>query len=363
MTSSRHDQIDPVVVAALSDGASSPVSAAVVAPEARAVSSAGAGDQWQQLASARRTPDGEREMIAYLEDLATREPQRAMALALAEGNYRLNQNLRGAVLRGWASVSPDEAAAWALARPDGERQLSVEFVFAGAARLPELALKLATRLCANEPALAGDYGQYLIHGLTELGTYDAAARFAAENKNGGQDACLNLAYSEWAAHEPEQALAAFEKISNPQLRSFAFQGLIQGWVMANPATAAAYAERLAPGDERAQVINQALPQWACRDPLAASEWMLKHIEPGPELDAGAATVAAMPNLVNQRPEMAVNWAENIAEPALRANTLRVIGQQWAHRDPAAPRRFIENNPGLAPADRKALQEGMETPAE
>jgi len=332
-------------------------------PELRASAPAGFSEErWQQLSSVRRTPVTEKEMAAYLEELAKSDSQRAMALAIAEKNDRLRQALQGAVLHGWASVSPDDAAAWALAQPDGEKQAAMEVVLAGAARLPELALKLGLRLCQNEPALASDYGQFLVHGLTELGEYEAAARFAAENKIGNQGGLLNMAFTEWASREPERALAASNSISNPEARSAAFQGVIMGWIMANPAATAAFGATMAPGEDRTQVISQSLPQWASRDPLAASEWMLKTIQPGPDLDAGAAAVAAMPNLVSQRPEIAVSWAENIAEPLLRANTLRVIAQQWVERDAAGLRRFIETNPNLAPADRSALQEGLNQPS-
>jgi hypothetical protein len=341
--------------------ASAPRPDVATASGLRSSAPAGTDDCWQHWSAGRRTPASEREMAAYLEDLATRDPQRAMALALGERNYRLSQDLRAAVLRGWAAVSPNEAAAWAQARPNDERQLAMAMVFAGAARHPEEAVKLAARLSTNEPELAGDYGQFLITGLTEAGAYEAAVRFATDDKTGHSDVWLNSAFSQWASHQPDYALAAFGKISDPQARTSAFQGMILGWAMANPAEVTAYAERLAPGEDRALAMSQALPQWASHDSPAASEWMLAHFGPSADLDAGVAAVATMPNLLDQRPEIAVGWAENIAEPVLRANTLRMIAQRWMQQDSAAIQRFIASTPGLLAIDRMSLMDGINPP--
>jgi hypothetical protein len=330
------------------------------APEHRSSDPATASfdERWGRWSAGHRTPASEREMAASLEELAARDPDRAMSLALNEGNVRLRQDLRSAVLRGWAAVSPDDAAVWARTLPDGDRPLAMEAIFTGAARHPEEAVKLGTRLCAQEPALAGDYGQCLITGLTEAGAYETAAQFAIANNSETRGACLNAAFFQWATHQPDQALAAFGKIDDPAARMPAFQGMILGWATANPAAVAAYAERLPPSEDRAQAMSQALPQWVSRDPIAASEWMINHYDPSPDSDAGVAAVAMMPNLLNRRPEIAVAWAESIAEPVLRANTLRSVAQQWAQQDSEACRRFIDSTPNLLANDRTALMDGL-----
>ncbi len=315
---------------------------------------------WARWSNAPRTPATERQMAASLEELAVRDPQRAMSLALSEGNIRLRQSLRHAVLRGWASAAPDAAAAWALALPDGERQISLEAVFSGAARHPEDALRLGQRLCAQDPESAGDYGQFLITALTEAGAYESAARFAATDASAHHSAWLNAAFFQWATHQPQQALSAFGAISDPAARNSAFQGMVLGWAMANPATLATYAMQMAPGEDRAQALGQALPQWVGRDTVLASEW-INQLEPSPDLDAGVAAVATLPNLVSKCPEIAVGWAESIAEPVLRANTLRAVAQQWARQDAEALRQFLSATTNLRAADRTALLDGLNPP--
>lgn len=319
-------------------------------------------DRWERWSAEVRTPDSERDMTQFLEELATRDPQQAMRLALGEANFRLRQDLRNAVLRGWAAVFLEEASSWALALPDGDRQVAMEAVFAGAARHPEEAARLGRRFCTQDPERAADYGQFLITGLTAAGAYETAARFAAAETSTARTAWLNATFFQWAAHQPENARAAFENIADPATRPAAFQGMVSGWAMADPAALAFYALELSPGQDRAQALSQALPQWVARDPLVASEW-INQLDANPDLDTGVASVATLASLVNRRPEIAVGWAESITEPVLRANTLWMIAQQWAHTDPDGIRRFLAAAPDLAFNDRRALLDALNPPPE
>ena len=127
--------------------------------------------------------------------------------------------------------------------------------------------------------------------------------------------------------------------------------------MADPGSLAAYAIHLPPGEERAQALSQALPQWVTRDTVVASEWV-NQLDSNPDLDTGVAAVATLTNLVERRPEIAVGWAESISEPVLRANTLWLIAQQWARNDPAGIQRFLATTPELSAHDRTALLNGL-----
>ena len=120
--------------------------------------------------------------------------------------------------------------------------------------------------------------------------------------------------------------------------------------------------QLSPGEDRAQALSQALPQWVARDPLVASEW-INQLDANPDLATDVASVATLANLVNHRPEIAVGWAESISEPVLRANTLWMIAQQWAHTDPDGIRRFLAAVPDLAVNDRRALLDALNPPPE
>jgi hypothetical protein len=325
-------------------------------------SSATAGEarverSWIQVSSIARTPATEQQMAEALQELAARDPEHAMAIALAETNLRLRQVLRHAVLRGWASVAPAAAASWSLALPDGDRQLCLEAVFAGAAERPEAALQLAQQLRGQHPELAADCGQFLVSALCKVGAYEKAVAFAGADFSAEQAAWLNTAFFEWASHQPDAARSALDRVRQGAARDAAFEGLVLGWAMANPGSLATYAMKLPPGDDRARALTQALPQWVGRDTVLASDW-INRMEPTPDLDPGVAAVATLPALISKRPEIAIGWAETIAEPVLRANTLRSVAQEWARRDADGLRRFLATTPNLEPADQRVLAEGL-----
>lgn len=270
--------------------------------------------------------DSVQEMESALTELAREEPHRAMALALADEDPILRATFRDAVLRGWAAAFQDAAAAWAMALPPGDHHSALEAVFAGAARQPEQAAELGARLAAQDPTLAGDFGQLLITALADAGAFEAAARFASREDLENRPAWTNVAFFKWAARQPEQAVRAFETIADSAERRAALPGLLAGWSEVNPAASADYALQLPAGANRAETLAQVLPQWVSRDPLAASNWLVAHYLPGFEWDAAAAAAAVLPHLVGPRPEIALVWAESIADPDLREEALRTIAR-------------------------------------
>ena len=315
-------------------------------------------EQWERWQGRPRTPATELEAERALQELARHDPVRALALALQESSDRLRERLSHAVLKGWAAAAPDKATEWALALPLADRRSAIAAVFGGAVERPEDAARLGKMVCRQMPADAGDYGQLLISALTEVGAYETASRFAEESESEHGPAWLNAAYYQWAMHQPEAALKAFGAITDPAIRGHAFPGLTAGWAEANPAAVANYAVSLPAGSDRAEALGQMLSQWATRDPLTASEWMLKNLTPSPDLDGGVAAVASLPSLVSQRPEIAVGWAESIADPVLRATTLTAVAQLWSERDPEGARRYIQSASSLSPEERDALTRGL-----
>ena len=315
-------------------------------------------EQWRNWQNELRTPVSERDVTQALRELARYDPARAMNLALGESNPQLMERLRAAVLNGWAANDPTGAANWAVALPVADRRAALVAVFSGAVEKPEAAALLGENLCRQWPGEAGDYGQLMISALAESGAYANAARFALSGGDENRPAWLNAAYYQWAMRQPEQALKAFGAITDPAVRSTTFLGLTAGWAEANPAAVASYALHLPAGSDRAEALSQMLSQWATRDPLTASEWMLKNLNPSADLDGGVAAVASLPSLISQRPEIAIGWAESIADPKVRSQTLTTVAQLWSQRDGAAARRYIETNTSLAAAERTALLKGL-----
>lgn len=282
--------------------------------------------------------------------------RRAAELVRASGDVGV---LR-VVLREWAAENPAAAAEWADRLPDDQRSLALEAVFKGTAQRPEEAVRAARELSEKRPQRSGDYGYWLIAGLTEGGAFAEAARFAIDDNSSHRAAWLRPIFSRWAAQQPDEALRAVERIGDAAARRISLEGAFSGWASVDPAALAWHAMTLAPGEERTMALDNALPQWMRREPMAAAEW-LGRFDATNELDSGIEAAALNPELVQGRPLVALAWAASIADPTLRANTLRLLVEDWAPRDPEGVREFIVSTPGLPLTDRSALLEALNSP--
>ena len=312
--------------------------------------------QWNRLlaqpgALARNTA-----LAAMLEKLAAVDPERAMALARAEGNLKLRDSLTQASLRGWARLSPTNAAAWALARPDvNARETALSSVFAGlVAADPVQAVNLGKMLIQQHPDEAIGYGSRLVDALCDAGNFAAAAQMAAGGDKEQRSFWLSGAYSRWAEFQPEQAAAAAVAVTDPELRNQALHGIVGGWAAADPVALVQFVVNLPPETDRSSILSQALQSWAKQDAEAASQWINNH-DPGPEMDEGVAAVATMESI---KPEVAVGWADSIVNANLRSETLVMVLRNWMTEDPAAARQYFENTQGLLPDDRQQIAEAL-----
>ncbi len=315
-------------------------------------------EQLKRWTTAPHTPKDEAEIATDLEELAANDPAAAMEFALHETSLHLRELWRDAVLRGWARQNPGEAARWVQGLKAGDRRAAMSAVFAGAAGKPEDVSRLFRELSAADPSTSREYAPLLVDALSDAGAFKAAVLFANANETEDHSALVNASFYGWALHQPTEALKALAEIKDPTSRKAAFQGMALGWAEANPASFATYAMTLAPGPGRAQTIDDTLPQWANRDAPAASEWMVHQLVPNPDLDQGVSSVATLPSLISQSPEVAVGWAESITDVQLRFQALRVISQQWAAQNSEAARRFIEATSDLTPDDKAALRSGL-----
>ncbi len=308
-------------------------------------------DRWEKTLDLASTPARTRALSALLEELARTDPHRALSLAQGQADWRLRELLRDASLRGWASVAPDAAGDWALGVRIEDRRAVVGAVLQGAAADPDATVGLALRLCAAAPEPAGDYGHAAIAALVETGAFAHAADFGAAMGTENYAFLFQSAYFQWARQRPAEALAAAEKITDPQLAALARGQAITGWSWADAAGLANHALTLPPGAERSQALAEALPLWLERYPEQAAIWIQEN-ENGSEFDAGLAALANQQSFLKSRPDAALDLATGISDPAKRTETLRSVFGQWATRDHRAARAYLERT--THPTDRQTL---------
>ena len=314
--------------------------------------------EWNKLMSRPGTVARNKAMAEMLEKLAGTDPKRAMELAQAEGNLKLRANLEQAALRGWASTAPADAAKWALDLSNqSDRSAAISTVLTSAvAADPDEAVRVAKLIMQQEPGGDVGYGSSLIDALCNAGNFEAAAKFAADGDNSQRSFWLGAAYSKWAELQPEQAAAAANAITDPDLRNQALHGIVGGWAQADPVALTQYLSQLPSDGERRSMLGQALQNWVRLDPVAAASW-INNSDMGPDLDEGVKAVANMDMFMGDiKPDTAVNWAESISDVTLRSEALVNLLHDWALIDLPAAKKYFETTTNLRPADREQIGE-------
>jgi len=308
---------------------------------------------WERLAAAPNSPANDVAAEAALEKLAETDPARALTIALAERNRQRRTDWLHAVLRGWAAVAPEAAAAWMATLPSLDHEGAETSVLDGAGRNPAAALALVNGLVQSDPANARSHANQLLRVLGYRGDYEAGVDFAAHLPENIRSEMLGTAFQYWAEAQPERALDAALKLPDGDTRTTAIDAAVSGWSQGDPASLAEFAVNLSSSVDRAEALQTALREWVQINPKAASEWM-NRFDPKPELDAGAAAVALQPGLLERQPDIAASWAESITDPKLRSGTLANVLREWAARDGAAALNYAQGTTALLPEDRAAL---------
>ena len=301
--------------------------------------------RWKDLLAQPAGAAREKAMAEALRELAVTDPDRALALAKQETNFRVQQALLGAALGGWATVDPKGPMSWAVEHLfDAERRSAVESIIAaGSSVRRDETIQAINALCEKDPAMSDDYGRMLIASLSGNSDFEAAMNFATASTTAHRDYWLGAALYSWSQYRPQEAAQALKKITDPAAYNEAVHGLILGWSSNDPSSLVKFAEQLPAGPARSEAYNQALQNWVVHDPVAASAWLDAH-ESRPELDSGAVKLATSPFLVENNLETALSWATSVSDPQQRTIALVDVIQQWARRDPVAARRYAESLP-------------------
>jgi hypothetical protein len=308
---------------------------------------------WKELMAKPCTRERDDQVIAAIEDLASRDALRAIALAQNESRSRMSQNMLRAALRGWALVNPEAAADWALTQTKLDKVDALASALQGTMKDPNAATLLYSRLLQKAPDLSAPLGTSLVTLLANRGEFTRAADFAATGAPENRLDWLNTAYSIWADYQPESALAAANSLSNAAMKDQALAAVFSMWSVNSPEAVVEYAATLPAGHHRELAFTDALRNWAVNDPATAAEW-INNAEPSPELDAGIACIATS-SQVRQTPRVAVTWAESISEPTLRSSTLAEIVHHWAATDLVAARTYVNSSKAMETAELAALR--------
>jgi hypothetical protein len=312
-------------------------------------------DRWKDLMTQSRTRLRDNQILAAIEDLATRDAKRALSLALAEVNLRLRLDMLRAALRSWAKSNPDAAGDWVLSHQSIiDKSDAATAVITGVIQDPDAAIRLFSHLSETDPGSTREFGNSLIAALSNNGEFSRAAEFAAQGTAQYRTDWLTAAFGSWSEYQPQTAAAEAMKLQDPDSRQSAVHAALTGWAQGDPKGLAEYAISMPDGQDKSFALTESLPSWAVNEPAAAAEWINQRPS-SPELDQGIATVALS---LDNKPEVAVTWAESIANPQLRSSTLATLVRQWIESDPAAAQQYANTSTNIIGEDRFDLLTGF-----
>ena len=262
----------------------------------------------------------------------------------------IEKNLTGAARAGalniaasaWAETDPAGAEQWArrLTDPDerGNSLLAIAGEMTGAN--PATALSLAVDL---PPGTARD--EFLLHAAAEWAERDAksAVEWGKQIENQELRAQMLAAIATGFAEKDPAAAATLAAQSLPPGRAQddAVVGIVQRWVQQDASQAAAWVAAFPEGQLRDTALEAVVRLWADQDLTDAGAWINTLTE---RAGSDVAIAAYVDKLSVQFPEMAVEWAAEIRNPALRDERLIHLADLWLHNDPAAARQWINQSP-------------------
>ena len=115
--------------------------------------------------------------------------------------------------------------------------------------------------------------------------------------------------------------------------------------------AAAFA--MPPVGQRNAAFYAALENWILNDPEAAAGWII-HLADPRDFDRGAALLVIHTDTLQRPTALALTWAEDLADPALRRCALLHVLREWSQENPSAALRYAGSAPSLSPEERAAL---------
>ena len=206
-------------------------------------------------------------------------------------------------------------------------------VAAGISKLPDGAVRAEVKAVLFSQAI-GSWSQV---------DAPAAARLLGESKMTGllvSSATYSVAQN-WAADDPEAALAWAQAQQQPPLGMNPVNGAVTGWWKKDPAAAEAYALSQLGTPLGKQLVSSLAGEIASQDPGRAAAWVQKI--PDADVRGQAYAGLAVQQAFND-PKAAAEWASNLPPEAAPA-AAGSVASIWAQSDPTAVAHWLEGLTG------------------
>lgn len=167
-------------------------------------------------------------------------------------------------------------------------------------------------------------------------------------------ALLDALLARWAEYAPAQA-ARWALATPGQVGLLA--PLHDRWLQQDARSATVFASTLPAGEQRQALLDEGLLRWTALDGPAARDW-LRSYAPLPDLDNALARHAGSDELARHAPLEAMDLVARIASPERRWRAWQDLARSLHDIDPAQVAPLLDRAPGLAPAERARLLDGL-----
>jgi len=310
------------------------------------------------------TPDAfatDEELLVLARKAVARSPQSAIAWARRQYDSLLSRRVLFAVIQAWGESDPEAALDWVLMQDDDERRTDMDAALAGAAtKQPQLALSIVRGLLKYDPADGNYASPSLVAALNNAGQFQTALEFINDGPLDSRADWLKATFARWAQSQPQAAAEALAFIPDDELRAQTFQALANGWATSDPSALANYATSLPDGQSRTYALNKAVENWSLQDPAAMATWLATS-PAGVDFDQAIATLISKTDSMNRSPQVAMQWVENISDPNLKYDSMKLVLGQWKQTDAAAAQNYAANVSWIDEQKRQELVKVLQSP--
>jgi hypothetical protein len=215
-------------------------------------------------------------------------------------------------------------------------------------------------ILAQDPTDETDQAANLLNDLCAAGQFETALKTVDIIPGDMRPDWLNIIFNRWSQTHPRDAMKALDTIQDPDERAGAFQAAVAGWNATDPAGLADFAIHLDATGDRDYALALALNNWSLQDPTALATW-LNTLPRGGEFDFGIAMMLAKTDGANRTPELAMQWVENINDPALKQNSFARVLAQWLQSDTVAAKQYVTTATWLDDTSRSKILTALSTP--
>jgi hypothetical protein len=250
-----------------------------------------------------------------------------------------------ATMTGWAAANPQEALAMLNQLPQemqGQRDELTASVISGLAHHDSgMATDLVLQLGREGNAKAGDLMELVAREtLRSKGPEQASIWVEALPDGPLKGTAMSRVAESYASKNPEAAAQWAQRFASDDFASRTIEVIGARWAQGDPLAAVGWLESLPTGNAQMAGLRNVFGDWEDRDPAAAGEYLLAMPQSAKRDSAisGFATGYAW-----QNPQLAIAWAQDIADPTLRQNSLIRSGQAFFTRDPEGARAWLASS--------------------